>query len=118
MQQPLLVSLLGNNMHLNEENAIRQVFDRYLRLYAAGEEYHSECLSEDFSGFGCADTVLSKNRTEWLATQHQHLTQAKAPLSIELKDVLIQLVTHTTAIATGVLVALKALLSVTLAVKL
>ncbi len=91
-------------MHLNEENAIRQVFDRYLRLYAAGEEYHSECLSEDFSGFGCADTVLSKNRTEWLATQHQHLTQAKAPLSIELKDVLIQLVTHTTAIATGVLV--------------
>lgn len=81
--------------------AIRQLFDEYLTMYASRDDRLTERFSDDFSGFTGGGDFLVKNRAEWVAITRQDFAQVKDPLRIELKDVSIQSLAETIAVATG-----------------
>ncbi|MDD2338202.1 MAG: ATP-binding protein, partial [Geobacteraceae bacterium] len=58
-------------------------------------------FSEDFSGFTGGGDFLVKNREEWVAITRQDFDQVKDPLRIVLKDLAIQSLADTIAVATG-----------------
>ena len=80
---------------------IRQLFDDYLRMYASRDDRLTAHFSDDFSGFTGGGDFLVKDRAEWVAITRQDFTQVKEPIRIELKDVAIQSLTETIAVATG-----------------
>lgn len=90
-------------MSSNDKHVISKLFDDYLRMYAVGDGSLSEHFSEDFVGFtGGADSLV-KNQQNWLAITRQDFTPTKEPLRIELKDLAIQLLADTIAVATALL---------------
>ncbi|MDD2467797.1 MAG: nuclear transport factor 2 family protein [Desulfobulbus sp.] len=88
-------------MDPRDEKIIRQLFDDYLRMYSSRDDRLTTHFSEDFSGFTGGGDVLVKNREEWVAITRQDFAQIKNPIRIELKDLAIQSLADTVAVATG-----------------
>ena len=88
-------------MDVNDDNTLRQLFDDYLRMYASRDDQLTSYFSEDFSGFTGGGDFLVKDRDEWVAITRQDFAQVKDPLRIELKDLAIQSLAETVAVATG-----------------
>ena len=82
-------------------SAIRQLFDDYLRMYASRDDRLTTYFSDDFSGFTGGGDFLVKDKPQWVAITRQDFTQVKDPIRIELKDVAIQSLADTVAVATG-----------------
>ena len=80
---------------------IRQLLDDYLRMYASRDDRLTADFSEDFSGFTGGGDFLVKSREQWVAITRQDFAQVKDPIRIELKDVAIQLLAETIAVATS-----------------
>jgi len=80
---------------------IRQLLDDYLRMYASRDDRLTTHFSEDFAGFTGGGDFLVKEREEWVAITRQDFAQVKEPLHLELKDVAIQLLSDTIAVATS-----------------
>jgi two-component system, cell cycle sensor histidine kinase and response regulator CckA len=84
-----------------EHAVLRQLFDDYLRMYASRDDRLTANFSEDFSGFTGGGDFLVKDRVEWVAITRQDFAQVKDAIRIELKDVAIQSLAATVAVATG-----------------
>ena len=82
---------------------IRKLFDEYLRMYASREDGLTAHFSDDFSGFTGGGDFLVKNREEWIAITRQDFNQVKDKIRIDLKDISIQSLADTVAVATGFL---------------
>ncbi|MFA5265665.1 MAG: nuclear transport factor 2 family protein [Opitutaceae bacterium] len=87
--------------HAADISTIRQLLDDYLRMYASRDDSLTTHFSEDFSGFTGGGDFLVKDKKEWVAITRQDFAQVKDPLRIELKDLSIQLLAETTAVATS-----------------
>ena len=88
-------------MDANDNQKIRQLFDDYLQMYSSRDDRLTAYFSEDFSGFTGGGDFLVKDREEWVAITRQDFAQVKEPLRIELKDLAIQSLADTIAVATG-----------------
>jgi PAS domain S-box-containing protein len=88
-------------MDVTEDERIRQMFHDYLRMYSSRDDRLTAYFSEDFSGFTGGGNVLVKDREEWVAITRQDFAQVKDPIRIELKDLAIQSLADTVAVATG-----------------
>src|SRR5512140_2587030 len=88
-------------MDTRDHQKIRQLLDDYLRMYSSRDDRLTTYFSEDFSGFTGGGDVLIKDREEWVAITRQDFAQVKDPIRIELKDVAIQSLAETIAVATG-----------------
>jgi len=88
-------------MNPNDSKALRQLFDDYLQMYSSRDDLLTTHFSEDFSGFTGGGAFLVKNREEWIAITRQDFAQIKDPIRIELKDLAIQSLADTVAVATG-----------------
>lgn len=88
-------------MEPRDYQIIRQLFDDYLRMYAGRDDRLTTHFSEDFSGFTGGGDFLVKTREEWVAITRQDFAQIKDPIRIELKDLAIQSLADTVAVATG-----------------
>jgi len=80
---------------------IRQLFDDYLRMYSSRDDRLTTYFSENFSGFTGGGDFLVKDKEEWVAITRQDFDQIKDPIRIELKDLAIQSLADTIAVATG-----------------
>ena len=80
---------------------LRQLLDEYLRQYLSRDDRLTASFSEDFSGFTGGGDFLVKDRAEWVAITRQDFAQVKEPIRIELKDVAIQSLAPTIAVATA-----------------
>ena len=88
-------------MDPTDYQTIRQLFDDYLRMYAGRDDRLTTYFSEDFSGFTGGGDFLVKTREEWVAITRQDFAQVKDPIRIDLKDLAIQSLADTIAVATG-----------------
>jgi len=88
-------------MDPNDDQIIRQLLDDYLRMYSSRDDRLTESFSEDFSGFTGGGDFLVKDRQAWIAITRQDFAQVKDPIRIELKDVAIQSLADTIAVATS-----------------
>ncbi|MFA7403471.1 MAG: PAS domain S-box protein [Pelobacteraceae bacterium] len=88
-------------MDTNDYQKIRFLFDDYLRMYSSRDDQLTAHFSDDFSGFTGGGDFLVKDREEWVAITRQDFAQVKEPLRIELKDLAIQSLADTIAVATG-----------------
>ncbi len=88
-------------MDAEDYQKIRQLLDDYLRMYASRDDRLTAYFSEDFSGFTGGGDFLVKDREEWVAITRQDFAQVKEPLRIELKDLAIQSLAETIAVATS-----------------
>jgi two-component system cell cycle sensor histidine kinase/response regulator CckA len=88
-------------MDASDYQKIRQLFDDYLRMYSTRDDRLTTYFSEDFSGFTGGGDFLVKDREEWVAITRQDFAQIKDPIHIELKDLAIQSLADTIAVATG-----------------
>jgi len=87
--------------NLPDEQTIRQLFQDHLRMYSSRDDMLTAQFSEDFSGFTGGGDLLVKNKEEWVAITRQDFAQVKDPIHIELKDLAIQSLAGTIAVATG-----------------
>src|SRR5450759_768827 len=88
-------------MDASSEQEIRQLFDDYLRMYSTRDDRLTTYFSEDFSGFTGGGDFMVKNREQWIAITRQDFAQVKEAIRIELKDLSVQLLADTIAVATG-----------------
>jgi PAS domain S-box-containing protein len=88
-------------MDPKNEQIIRQLFDDYLQMYSSRDDRLTTHFSEDFSGFTGGGNFLVKSREEWVAVTRQDFAQIKDPIRIELKDLAVQSLADTIAVATG-----------------
>ncbi len=80
---------------------LRQLLDDYLRMYATRDDRLTAQFSEDFSGFTGGGDFLVKDKERWVGITRQDFSQVKEPLWLELKDVAIQSLAETVAVATS-----------------
>jgi ketosteroid isomerase-like protein len=80
---------------------IRQLLDDYLRMYAGRDDRLTARFSDDFSGFTGGGHELVKSRPEWVGITRQDFAQVTEPIRLELKDVAIQSLADTIAVATS-----------------
>jgi PAS domain S-box-containing protein len=83
---------------------IRELFDEYIRMYANRDDLLTTCFSEDFSGITGSGDYLVKDREVWIAVTRQDFTQVRDPINIELKDLAIQLLADTIAVASSTII--------------
>ena len=88
-------------MNTHDQQEIRRLVDDYLRMYASRDDALTTHFSEDFSGFTGGGDFLVKDRQEWVAITRRDFAQVKDPIQIELKDLAIQLLADTVAVATS-----------------
>ncbi|MBC8018465.1 MAG: nuclear transport factor 2 family protein, partial [Verrucomicrobia bacterium] len=88
-------------MDASDYQIIRQLFDDYLRMYSSRDDLLTTHFSEDFSGITGSGDFLVKDRAEWVAITRQDFAQVKDPIRIELKDLAIQSLAETIAVATS-----------------
>ena len=88
-------------MDAHDERTVRQLFDDYLRMYAGRDDRLTTFFSEDFSGFTGGGDFLVKDREQWIAITRQDFAQVRDPIRIELKDLALQSLADTVAVATG-----------------
>ena len=86
-------------METVDHQEIRQLLDDYLRMYSSRDDQLTTFFSEDFSGFTGGGDSLVKDREEWVAITRQDFAQVKDPITIELKDLAIQSLAETVAVA-------------------
>jgi len=84
-----------------DQLVLRQLLDDYLRMYASRDDRLTDFFSEDFSGFTGGGNFLVKDREAWVAITRQDFAQVLDPLRIELKDVTLQSLAETVAVATS-----------------
>jgi len=96
-----LLQRLGGAESLPGEQTIRQLFQEYVRMYSSRDDMLTAEFSEDFSGFTGGGDFLVKDKEEWVAITRQDFAQVKDPIRIELKDLAIQSLAETIAVATG-----------------
>ncbi len=70
-------------------------------MYSSRDDRLTTYFSEDFSGFTGGGDFLVKDKEQWVAITRQDFAQVKDPIRIELKDVAIQSLADTIAVATG-----------------
>jgi len=87
--------------NLPDEQTIRQLFEDYLRMYSSRDDRLTAEFSEDFSGFTGGGDFLVTEKEEWVAITRQDFAQVKDPIRIELKNLAIQSLADTIAVATG-----------------
>ncbi|MHB8056383.1 MAG: ATP-binding protein [Desulfuromonadaceae bacterium] len=88
-------------MDASDYRKIRQLFDDYIRMYSTRDDLLTTHFSEDFSGVTGSGDYLVKDREAWIAITRQDFAQVKDPINIELKDLAIQLLAETIAVATS-----------------
>ena len=88
-------------METKDYERLRKLFDDYLRMYANRDDRLTEYFSDDFTGFTGGGDFLVKDRAAWVAITRQDFAQIKDPIRIELKDLSIQSLAATIAVATG-----------------
>lgn len=88
-------------MDASDYQNIRQLLDDYLRMYSSRDDRLTTHFSDDFSGFTGGGDFLVKDREKWVAITRQDFAQVKEPIHIELKDVAIQSLAETVAVATS-----------------
>lgn len=88
-------------MNASDHQKIRELFDAYLRMYASRDDRLTAWFSDNFSGFAGGGNVLVKTREEWVAVTRQDFAQVKESIRIELKDLSLQSLSDTVAIATA-----------------
>ncbi|MBK9517970.1 MAG: nuclear transport factor 2 family protein [Anaeromyxobacter sp.] len=88
-------------MDPSDQQALRQLLDDYLRAYAARDDRLTASFSEDFSGFTGGGEELVKDRQAWVAITRQDFAQVRDPLRLEVKDVSLQSLAETVAVATA-----------------
>ncbi len=88
-------------MNASDQQEIRQLFDEYLLMYASRDDRLTTHFSDVFSGFTGGGDFLVKDRGEWVAITRQDFGQVQDALRIELKDLSIQLLADTVAVASG-----------------
>ena len=88
-------------MNDSERQTLRQLLVEYLRMYASRDDALTAHFSEDFSGFTGGGDFLVKDRERWVAITRQDFAQVKAAIRIDLKDVSIQSLAETVAVATA-----------------
>ncbi|MGO8696276.1 MAG: PAS domain S-box protein [Limisphaerales bacterium] len=88
-------------MDASDQQEIRRLFDDYLRMYSSRDDRLTTHFSEDFSGFTGGGDFLVKDRAEWVAITRQDFAQVKDPIRIELKDLALQSLSDSIAVATG-----------------
>jgi diguanylate cyclase (GGDEF)-like protein/PAS domain S-box-containing protein len=96
-----LIWKLADADRLPDEKTIRKLFQDYLRMYSSRDDVLTEKFSEEFSGFTGGGDFLVKNRDAWITITRQDFAQIKDPIRIELKDLAIQSLAGTIAVATG-----------------
>lgn len=88
-------------MNATEHRELRQLLDDYLEMYASRDDRLTARFSDDFSGFTGGGDRLVHDKDEWIAITRQDFAQVKERIRIELKDVSIQSLTETIAVATS-----------------
>lgn len=88
-------------MDSGDQILLRQLLDDYLQMYASRDDRLTERFSEDFSGFTGGGDVLVKDQQEWIAITRQDFAQVKDAIRIELKDMALQSLSETVAVATS-----------------
>ncbi|MHB8121693.1 MAG: ATP-binding protein [Desulfuromonadaceae bacterium] len=88
-------------MDASDYQKIRQLFDDYIRMYSSRDDELTSHFSEDFSGITGSGDYLIKDREAWITVTRQDFAQVKDPINIELKDLAIQLLADTIAVATS-----------------
>jgi two-component system, cell cycle sensor histidine kinase and response regulator CckA len=88
-------------MDEGDDRTIRQLFDEYIRMYSTRDDRLTAHFSEDFSGFTGGGDFLVKDKARWVAITRQDFAQVKEPIAIEVKDVAIQSLAATVAVATS-----------------
>jgi ketosteroid isomerase-like protein len=88
-------------MDTGEFQTIRHLLDDYLQMYATRDGRLTASFSEDFSGFTGGGDFLVKDRAAWVAITRQDFAQVKDAIRLELKDVAIQSLAETVAVATS-----------------
>ena len=88
-------------MDASDHQGIRQLFDEYLRMYSSRDDRLTTHFSEDFSGITGGGEFLVKEREQWVAITRQDFAQIKDPIRIEVKDLAIQSLADTIAVATS-----------------
>jgi PAS domain S-box-containing protein len=91
----------ARSMDAGDYQEIRQLLDDYLRMYATRDDLLTTHFSEDFSGFTGGGDFLVKKREEWVTITRQDFAQVKEAIRLELKDVSIQSLSDTIAVATS-----------------
>jgi signal transduction histidine kinase/ketosteroid isomerase-like protein len=84
-----------------DEQIIRNLFDDYMRMYSTRDDLLTSYFSENFSGFTGGGDFLVKDKEQWVAITRQDFAQVKEPINIELKDLAIQSLSGTIAVATS-----------------
>ncbi|MCX6151901.1 MAG: PAS domain S-box protein [Ignavibacteriales bacterium] len=92
---------INDTMKLQDEQNIRQLFDNYLQMYSSRDDNLTTYFSDNFSGFTGGGDFLVKDKAEWIAITRQDFAQVKDPIHIELKDLSIQSLSETIAVATS-----------------
>ena len=87
--------------NLPDEQTIRQLFQGYVRMYSFRDDLLTAQFSENFSGLTGGGDFLVKDKEEWIAITRQDFAQIKDPIRIELKDLAIQSLAPTIAVATA-----------------
>lgn len=88
-------------MNVKDNQELRKLFDDYLRMYASRDDRLTDFFSENFSGITGSGDNLVADRDEWVAITRQDFAQVKDPIRIELKDLIIQSLEETIAVATS-----------------
>ncbi len=88
-------------MDASDYQKLRQLFDDYLQMYSSRDDRLTSHFSEDFSGITGSGDFLVKDREEWVSITRQDFAQVKEPIHIELKDLVIQSLAETIAVATS-----------------
>jgi diguanylate cyclase (GGDEF)-like protein/PAS domain S-box-containing protein len=101
VQNADLLRKLHYSESLPDEQTIWQLFQDYIRMYSSRDDMLTAEFSEDFSGFTGGGDFLVKDKEEWVAITRQDFAQIKDPVRIELKDLAIQSLAGTIAVAAG-----------------
>jgi PAS domain S-box-containing protein len=88
-------------MDAGDYQTIRELLDDYLQKYSSRDDRLTADFSEDFSGFTGGGDFLVKDREEWVEITRQDFAQIKDPIHIELKDLAIQSLSDTIAVASS-----------------
>ncbi len=95
------ISGFQSAMDADTYQQLRRLLDDYLRMYASRDDKLTAQFSEDFSGFTGGGDFLVKDKERWVGITRQDFAQVKEPLRLELKDVAIQSLAETVAVATS-----------------
>lgn len=92
---------MSHTMDPGDQRTIRGLLDDYLQKYATRDDGLTALFSEDFSGFTGGGDFLVKDRAAWVAITRQDFAQVRDHIRLELKDVTLQSLAETVAVATS-----------------